>query len=48
MEQIIEQYGVGLVQIFGGIGALLLLSTLVQSGGAVYMILMQYMSSICG
>lgn len=48
MEDILEQYGVGLLQIFGGMGALALLSALVQPGGTVYVILMQYMGGICG
>ena len=48
MEDILEQYGVGLLQIFGGMGALALLSTLVQTRGPVYVILMQYMGGICG
>ena len=48
MEKVIEQYGVGLLQIIGGIGAFGILSTLIQPQGIVYVILMQYLAGISG
>lgn len=48
MKEIMEQYGTGLLQIFGGMGALLLLRELVQPQGVIYVLLMQYMNGICG
>lgn len=48
MEEIIEQYGTGLLQMLGGIGTLALVAALLQPGGLLQRILLQYMDRICG
>lgn len=48
MEAMIEQYGIGLLQILGGMGMLALLKEIIQPGGILYIILLQYMDGICG
>lgn len=48
MEDIIEQYGAGLLQMLGGIGMLAVLGKMMQTGGLLSVLLLQYMKGICG
>lgn len=48
MEEIIEQYGAGLLQMLGGIGTLALFAAFLRPGGLLQIILLQYMNGICG
>lgn len=48
MEDIMEQYGVGLLQMLGGMGILTLIGKMMQPGGVLNMVLLQYLDGICG
>lgn len=48
MEEIIEQYGAGLLQMLGGVGMLALFAACMQPGGVLQTIVLQYMNGICG
>lgn len=48
MEDIMEQYGIGLLQMLGGIGMLAVFGRMMQAGGILPMLLLQYMLGICG
>lgn len=47
MEDIIEQYGAGLLQMIGGVGVLFLYGAMMQPKGVWYEIVQAYMSGIC-
>lgn len=48
MEDIIEAYGSGLLQILGGVCAMVLFNCLFADGGVILEIVQQYMTGICG
>lgn len=48
MEDIIEAYGSGLLQILGGVCAMALFAGLFADGGVILEIVQQYMTGICG
>lgn len=48
MEDIMEQYGAGLLQMLGGIGMLAVFGKMMQAGGMLSMFLLHYMKGICG
>ena len=48
MEEVMEQYGTGLLQMLGGLGVMALFWNMLQPGGAVQMLVQQYMNGICG
>lgn len=48
MEDIIEVYGEGLLQILGGACAMALFYGLFAEGGVILEIVQQYMTGICG
>lgn len=48
MEDIIEAYGSGLLQILGGVCAMALFAGLFADGGELLNIVQQYMVGICG
>lgn len=48
MEEIVEQYGVGLLQILGGIAAMVVYLQLYEKEGFLWNVLLEYFYSICG
>lgn len=48
MEEIVEQYGVGLLQILGGIAAMVICLQLYEKEGFLWNVLLEYFYSICG
>lgn len=48
MEEVIEQYGAGLLQMLGGMGLLALFAAGMRPGGVLQTIVLQYMNGICG
>ncbi|MCI5873968.1 MAG: hypothetical protein PUJ55_08950 [Clostridiales bacterium] len=48
MEEIIEQYGIGLLQILGGVAVIMLWRTFFCDDGILRQICLQYLSGICG
>lgn len=48
MEEIIEHYGSGLLQMLGGVAALTLWVKLFCEDGIFKQVCLQYMSGICG
>lgn len=48
MEEIIEQYGIGILQMLGGIVAFFICMKLFGRHGVLEQICLQYMREICG
>ncbi len=48
MGEIIEQYGVGLLQMLGGVAVITIWSAFFCDNGILRQICLQYLSGICG
>lgn len=48
MEEIMEQYGGGLLQILGGVAAIIIYLQLYENEGLLWNVLIEYFCSICG
>lgn len=48
MEEIMEQYGVGLLQILGGVAAMIIYLQLYENDGFLRNVLIEYFCSISG
>lgn len=48
MEDIMGHYGIGFLQMTGGIVVLTLFFHMLQQDGVLYQLVMQYMTGICG
>lgn len=48
MDAVMEHYGAGLLQLLGGVGMFAIIGAFLQSGGSVYLWIVQYLHGIAG